>query len=210
MNWASMFVFFVFMTTMFSVSGQSSPNPIIKSANSGNGSFAMADYYLNNTAVPSYNVNNLISYQAIISYIMDNYKKVYISDVLSIAEHTVAICEKYNMDPLFITALVSVESEFNKYALSSSGAKGLGQLMPVNLYGYKVSDPYDIHQNLQATVRMVKELMDTWKGDTSYSLASYFEGINAVKRKNGAPFSDKTTGYVSRVMNRYNSLKQYL
>ncbi len=214
MNWASIFVFFVVTLSIFSNSVQSPPNPVYKSTPKAaiNSKHVNADaqYETSSSDVPSYNVANINTYQVIISYIMDNYKQVYLADVLTIAENTVSICSEYNIDPLFITALLAVESEFNRYAISPSGAKGLGQLMPFNLKIYKVSDPFDAQQNIRGTVRMVKELMDMWKGDTSYALASYFEGENAIKRNKGNPFSTKTAGYVYQVLNKYNSIKQYL
>jgi hypothetical protein len=41
------------------------------------------------------------------------------------------MCEKYNLSEKFVKALIKKESSWNEKAVSSSGAKGLMQLMPV-------------------------------------------------------------------------------
>ena len=212
MNWAAVFVVFMVIFTMFSSSGQSPSYQVLKSAPSPLlSTMNVRDQYLpTGSEIPTYNSADLNAYQVIISYIMDNYKKVYLADVLSIAENIVNYCAEHNIDPLFITAVIAVESEFNKNAVSSSGAKGLGQLMPFNLRSYKVEDPFDIQQNVRASVLMIKGLLVMWKGDVSYALASYFEGENAIKRKKESGFSPKTTQYVYRILSVYDKIKQYL
>src|SRR5690606_36450072 len=50
-----------------------------------------------------------------------------------IAEAVLRAGYKYSMDPRFLAAIIAVESDFDVNCLSSSGAMGLGQLMPFNL-----------------------------------------------------------------------------
>ncbi|MDD5457249.1 MAG: lytic transglycosylase domain-containing protein [Candidatus Margulisbacteria bacterium] len=211
MDWATIFVVFVIIFSIFSTSHQDPQKTFLEKPTK----FRQARMLSQNVdasmtgQIPSYDATNLNTYQIITSYIMDNFSTVPIGDVLTIAENIIVYSNIYNLDPLLMTSLIAVESEFNRCAVSPSGAKGLGQLMDFNLQCYKVSDPFDIEQNIRATCTMMRELLDTWKGDVQYSLASYFEGVNAIIRKKDSPFSEKTTRYVYKVMSRYEVLKQY-
>ena len=216
MEWPSAFLVFFLIFSLFSPASTASsssskrttkPPVVDELTTTENVKYSMM---MLNQQVPSYNTTNLNQYQVIISYIMDNFKDVYLADVLTIAEHIMKYSTEKDIDPLLLTALVGVESNFNKYAVSKSGAKGLGQLMPTNLQCYQVSDPYDIKQNLHATSKMLKELLVTWKGDVQYALASYFQGINAIRRNRDNPFPAATSQYVYAVISRYNALKKYL
>lgn len=217
MNWPTMLVTSVVMLTIFSTPGQQkNVYDILQSAPPLSGEKPVTTNYPqmgksdNIQTAPESSLVDLNAYQVIISYIMDNYKSVYLADVLTIAESIVHYSAEQKLDPLLIAGLFAVESEYNKQAVSSSGAKGLGQLMPVNLRGYGVTDPFDIVQNTRASIQMIKELSDTWNGDMNFALASYFEGVNAIKRNRGNPFSTKTANYVYRVYSKYNAMKQYL
>lgn len=152
---------------------------------------------------------SLNRYQKIVSYIMDTYKQVVISDVLSIAENIVSYSTEYNVDPYLITALISVESSFNKKAVSSSGAKGLGQLMPFNFKTYGIKNPFDIEQNVRGTVRMMSQLIKRWDGDVTHALASYYEGPNAIQSKYGKPFRESTSAYVNKTLARHKTIRNY-
>lgn len=108
-----------------------------------------------------------------------------------------------------MTALYSVESSFNKMAVSSSGALGLGQLMPFNVKSYKVNEPFDVEQNIRGSVRMIYDMLSMWNNDVPHALASYYEGHNAIKRKYGQPFKQDTQAYVNKILSRYETLKSY-
>lgn len=153
-----------------------------------------------------YPSKNIMNYQVIIKYIMKNYDQVPLTDALLIAEHTVSVCERNNVDPMLITALISVESGFNKYAVSCANAKGLGQLMPFNLETYNVKNPFDIKQNINGTVTMIKELLTIWNGNVHYTLASYLAGVGAVRSYKSFP--NYTSVYISQVLTRYNDVKK--
>jgi len=216
-NWSSVFVAFVVMLSMFSTPGQQkNVYDILKSTPPINGQSTTTSDFMqlgnpdNMQIATENNQADLNAYQVIISYMMDNYKNVYLADVLTIAENIVQNCAEQKIDPLLFAGLLAVESEFNRQAVSASGAKGLGQLMPVNIQIYGVSDPFDIAQNIRASSKMMRELINAWDGDMNYALASYFEGINAIKRNKGNPFKPGTANYVYRVYSKYNAMKQYL
>lgn len=107
-------------------------------------------------------------------------------------------CERFNVDPLLVTAMINVESAFDMDAVSSSGAIGLGQLMPSTAASLGV-DPYDPHQNIGGAVRYLKNQLQRWRGYTSctkLALASYNAGPGAVARYGGIPPFSETRNYV--------------
>ncbi|MFA5035019.1 MAG: lytic transglycosylase domain-containing protein [Candidatus Margulisiibacteriota bacterium] len=115
-----------------------------------------------------------------------------------IAESIVRNSNEKNVNPKLITALMSRESRFNPKAVSSSGAIGLGQLLPSTAKGLKLDDPYDIEQNTHGTVLYIKGLLERFGGNVTNALAGYFEGPNAITRNGG--FSAKTKAYVEDIL----------
>ena len=115
--------------------------------------------------------------------------------------------QKFDVNPKIVAALMSRESRFNPRAVSSSNAKGLGQLLPSTAKSLKVTDPFDIDQNSRGTVRYVRYLIDVWRDNpqkVSYALASYLEGHNAIRRNGG--FKPATKRYVSDILKVYKTI----
>ena len=110
----------------------------------------------------------------------------------------------YNVNPKLVCALIARESAFNPRAVSSSGALGLGQLLPTTATALKIDNAFDPEQNIKGTTRYVRFLLDKWKAhpqQVSLALASYAEGHNALSRNGG--YSVKTKGYVEDIINIY-------
>ena len=224
MSWASIVIVFVSLFTVFT-----SFNPSIevkrpvgavktysKGAVAANQAQSQSDYenkvQKESVVLPSnidYSSNSSLSYQTIVSYIMDYNKTVPLSEVIAISEAAVEYGAENSVDPLLLAAQMSAESSFNRKAVSSSGAKGLGQLMPFNFEKYNISDPFDIQQGSRAQATMMKDLLDMWDGNVNYALASYYEGHNAIKSKKGTAFKPDTQKYVDKIIGRYNKLKNY-
>ncbi len=110
---------------------------------------------------------------------------------------------KHNVDPNLVRALVKVESNFNAQAVSRKGAMGLMQLMPQTARSLNVSNPFDPRQNVDAGVRHLKGLLDSYNGDVQLSLAAYNAGQGAVARNNGIPPYSETQNYVKRITQLY-------
>src|SRR3989339_2162747 len=102
-----------------------------------------------------------------------------------ISNSIVKYSQSYNVNPKLATALFARESRFNPRATSSSGAKGIGQLLPSTAKGLNVDDPYDIDQNIKGSVRYLKSMLDRFGGKVSDALAAYFQGPNAISRQGG-------------------------
>jgi len=110
---------------------------------------------------------------------------------------------RHNVDPNLVRAVVKVESNFNPNAVSRKGAMGLMQLMPSTARQLKVKNPFDPEQNVDAGVRHLKQLLDSYGGNVNLTLAAYNAGAGAVARSAGVPHYAETQNYVRRITNLY-------
>lgn len=95
---------------------------------------------------------------------------------------------RYNVPPEMIKALTWWESGWNNNAISSAGAIGIGQLLPSTadfvadvLIGEELN-PYAVDDNIRMTARFVRYLLDETSNDRRLTLASYYQGLFAVRR----------------------------
>ena len=110
---------------------------------------------------------------------------------------------RHNVDPSLVRAVIKVESNFNPNAVSRKGAMGLMQLMPQTARSLNVTNPFDPQQNVDAGVRHLKQLMESYGGDVKLSLAAYNAGAGAVARSAGVPRFAETRNYVNRITQLY-------
>lgn len=114
----------------------------------------------------------------------------------------------FAIDSALIKAVVKAESDFNPYAVSYSGAKGLMQLMPETAADLRVSNPFDPTQNIFGGVRHLKKLLKLFGGDLKLSLAAYNAGRSSVLKYGGIPPYKQTEEYVVKVMHYFNQYKE--
>lgn len=110
---------------------------------------------------------------------------------------------QHSVDPNLVRAVIKVESNFNPNAVSRKGAMGLMQLMPQTARSLNVSNPFDPEQNVDAGVRHLKKLMESYGGDVKLTLAAYNAGQGAVARSAGVPHFGETRNYVKRITQLY-------
>jgi len=114
---------------------------------------------------------------------------------------------RYGIDPLLIYAQMHQESSFKLKATSYKGASGLMQLMPATARRFGVTSIYDPKQNIDAGVKYMRWLLNTFGGDVVLALAGYNAGEGAVwKYGNQVPPYRETQEYVRRITARYNSI----
>jgi hypothetical protein len=116
---------------------------------------------------------------------------------------------RHNVDPNLVRAVVKVESNFNPNAVSRKGAMGLMQLMPSTARQLKVKNPFDPEQNVDAGVRHLKQLLESYGGDIKLTLAAYNAGAGAVARSSGVPRYAETQNYVRRITNLYYGVSDF-
>jgi soluble lytic murein transglycosylase-like protein len=113
-----------------------------------------------------------------------------------------------NVDPLLVHSVIQVESNYNPFAVSSAGARGLMQLMPSTAREFGVRDSFDPQQNIEAGVKYLKYLKDLYQDDR-LALAAYNAGPAAVQKygKTVPPYPE-TREYVQRVGERYEDARK--
>ena len=114
---------------------------------------------------------------------------------------------RYGIDPLLIYSQMHQESSFKVRATSNKGASGLMQLMPATARRFGVTSIYDPRQNIDAGVKYMRWLLDTFNGDVVLALAGYNAGEGAVMKYgwNIPPYRE-TQEYVRRISSRYNAI----
>jgi len=111
------------------------------------------------------------------------------------------------IDPELLHAVVQAESAYNPHAVSPKGALGLAQMMPATARAYGVTDALKPVDNLRASARHLRDLLDDF-GDVGLALSAYNAGAGAVRRFGGMPPYAETRAYVPRVSDRYEALKR--
>jgi len=101
-----------------------------------------------------------------------------------------------------VDSVIRVESNYNPYALSPKGARGLMQLMPGTARDLGVGNSFDPRENIEAGVRYLKQLQDLYQDDR-LALAAYNAGPGAVQKYKTVPPYPETQAYVKRVGQRY-------
>ena len=117
--------------------------------------------------------------------------------------------QTHNLDPRFLCAVVQVESDFDPSCLSSSGAMGLGQLMPFNLKPLGVTNAWDPTDNLLGSAKLLRQNLNTYsqqKDGTLLAVAAYHAGVGAVNRAGMKVPKATTQRYVWKVYYAYRAL----
>jgi soluble lytic murein transglycosylase-like protein len=112
------------------------------------------------------------------------------------------LCDQYSVDKKLVEAIIEVESNFNPYAVSRKGARGLMQLMPDTARIYGVKDIFNIRQNLTGGIQHLKYLLKHYSS-LDLVLAAYNAGGEAVKKYGGIPPYRETRNYVRKVKQLY-------
>lgn len=123
-------------------------------------------------------------------------------DLAAIPDHIKAAARRYRLSEELITAVITVESNFDHAAVSQKGARGLMQLMPQTSAMIGVRDPHDPDENIDAGASHLRAMLDTFNNDLPLALAAYNAGEQNVLRYKGIPPYPETRRFVARVLRR--------
>lgn len=128
-------------------------------------------------------------------------------DLAAIPDHIKAAAQRYRLPEELITAVISVESNFDHAAVSRKGARGLMQLMPQTSALIGVRDPHRPEENIDAGASHLRAMLDTFKNDLPLALAAYNAGEQNVVRHHGIPPYPETRRFVARVLRKMGDPK---
>ena len=125
----------------------------------------------------------------------------------SLDEAVRVIAKQHSLPPQLIHSVIKVESNYNPLAVSPKGAQGLMQLMPATARRFGVTDTFDPKQNIEAGVRYLKLLEDTFQDDR-LAIAAYNAGEKAVAKYGDVPPYPETRNYVTKVGQKYGQAQR--
>jgi len=108
-----------------------------------------------------------------------------------------------DLPPALVHAIIKAESNGQRKAVSPKGARGVMQLMPFTSKRLRVADPFDPIENIEGGIKYIKELLVTFEGNLTNTVAAYNAGPAAVRKYGGVPPYQETRLYVRRVMDLY-------
>ena len=101
-----------------------------------------------------------------------------------------------------IKSIIAAESNFDAKAVSSAGAQGPMQLMPVTAKDMGVDDPFNVQQNVRGGTRYYAQMLAKYGGDERKALAAYNWGPGNLDKVGGdvSKAPPETQAYVNRVL----------
>ena len=123
-----------------------------------------------------------------------------VPDLRPFAREVREAAERHGVPEALVSAVIRVESGFNRHAVSRKGARGLMQLMPATASMLGVRDSFDARQNIDGGVRHLRGLIDRFGSDLKLALAAYNAGEQAVVNYRGIPPYPETRDYVTKVL----------
>ena len=90
---------------------------------------------------------------------------------------------RVQLPPELVIAVIDIESRFDRFAISRSGAQGLMQIMPfwLNEIGHPDDNLMHIDTNLRMGCTILKYYLDKEKGDLRRALARYNGSLGSWK-----------------------------
>ena len=121
----------------------------------------------------------------------------------SLDEEIKRIAAKWNLDNALVRAVIHMESGGNSKAISSKGAMGLMQLMPLTAKEMGVDDPFDPIQNIEGGTKYLALLLQRYDNNLDFALAAYNAGPSRVDVYGGIPPFKETERFVKNVKSLY-------
>jgi hypothetical protein len=114
-------------------------------------------------------------------------------------EPLIAAAARWNVSAALLAAQLLAESNFNPFAISPAGARGIAQFMPGTAASYGLDDPFDPVAAIDAQAHLMSDLIRQL-GSPELALAGYNAGPGAVEGCHCVPPYPETQAYVSRIL----------
>lgn len=115
--------------------------------------------------------------------------------------------DRWGLPAELVHSVAKAESAYRTDAVSPKGALGVMQLMPATAQALN-ADPKDPAQNIDAGVRLLRDLLQKYDGSAMRALAAYNAGSGAVDRYKTVPPYRETQLYVRKVLDDFNRQKK--
>jgi len=109
------------------------------------------------------------------------------------------VAAEHALPPELVHSVIQAESNYNPYAVSPKGARGLMQLVPSTARRFGVADAFNPLENLEGGAKYLRYLLDLYHGDYPLALAAYNAGEQSVAQYKGVPPYPETQKYVAQV-----------
>jgi soluble lytic murein transglycosylase-like protein len=106
---------------------------------------------------------------------------------------------RWNVSAGLLAAQLMAESNFNPYAVSAAGARGIAQFMPGTAAAYGLDDPFDAPAAIDAQAHLMSDLLGQF-GSVGLALAAYNAGPAPVAACDCVPSIPETQAYVARIL----------
>jgi soluble lytic murein transglycosylase-like protein len=106
---------------------------------------------------------------------------------------------RWSVSASLLAAQLYAESNFNPFAESPAGARGIAQFMPGTAPSYGLSDPFDPAASIDAQAHLMRDLLRRF-ASPPLALAAYNAGPVPVERCGCVPDIPETQAYVARVI----------
>jgi hypothetical protein len=107
--------------------------------------------------------------------------------------------QRWNVSATLLAAQLYAESNFNPFAVSGAGARGIAQFMPGTAAALGLRDPFDAERAIDAQAHLMRDLLRRFPA-VPLALAAYNAGPNAVAACGCVPANGETPGYVARIL----------
>jgi soluble lytic murein transglycosylase-like protein len=106
---------------------------------------------------------------------------------------------RWNVSAALLAAQLYAESNFNPFAVSPAGARGIAQFMPGTARALGLADPFDPAAAIDAQAHLMRDLLRRF-ASVPLALAAYNAGAGAVAACMCIPPYPETRGYVARIL----------
>jgi soluble lytic murein transglycosylase-like protein len=106
---------------------------------------------------------------------------------------------RWDVSTTLLAAQLLAESNFNPFAVSSAGARGIAQFMPATAQAYGLANSFDPESAINAQAHLMADLLARF-GDRALALAAYNAGPGAVAGCACVPPYPETRAYVARIL----------